>query len=303
MVEKSSGTLVRGNNVLNLTDLVARYWRRRWLIASSASLVAVAFGLAALLMRPLYEAKALLAPVTAEQGLGALSSAIGQLGGLASLVGVEVGNGDARTDEAIAVLRSRKFTRAFIEEKGLLGALYSEKFDVSKGTWKVSVRRPPTIGRAYELFDRKVRFVSRDKKTGLVLLVIQWRDRELAASWTNALVDRLNEEMRVRAIADATASISYLQRELDSTVHVDTRQAINRLVEAKIQQRMMASVTKEYAFRVVDPAAVPDADRPLRPRKTLMLIGGFAVGVLLALGVIPIIDNWGLRRADSGRVR
>jgi uncharacterized protein involved in exopolysaccharide biosynthesis len=282
-------------DVLDVELIISRYWRRRWFIASASLIVAALLGLAALLMRPVYESNVVLAPVTTQQGLGALSSALGQLGGLASLVGVNVGESDSRTEEAMAVLRSRKFTEAFIRELNLMPELYPDKWDAATGKWKTGDARVPTAERAYDLFDKRVRSVTKDKKTGLVTLTIEWTDRTQAASWANTLVQRLNGEMRDRAIAEASASIGYLQHELDNTVQVDTRQAINRLIEAKIQQRMVANVTQEYAFRVVDPAVVADADRPLRPKKLQMAVGGLLAGFFLALALIPILDRWGTR--------
>jgi uncharacterized protein involved in exopolysaccharide biosynthesis len=173
--------------------------------------------------------------------------------------------------------------------------LYSDKWDAAAGRWRAGDLRAPTAERAYELFNKRIRSITQDKKTGLVTLTVEWTDRAKAAAWANALVQRLDSEMRDRAIAETTANIGYLQHELDNTVQVDTRQAINRLIEAKIQQRMVANVTQEYAFRVVDPAVVADADRPLRPKKLQMTVGGLLAGLFLALALIPILDRWGTR--------
>jgi len=250
------------------------------------------FGVAAFLMRPVYQASVLMAPVTAEQGMGALSSALGQLGGLASLVGVSVGDGNSTTQEALAVLRSRKFTESFIAERNLMPRLFQNKWDAAKGSWKTSLTTPPTAERAFESFNRHVRFVTQDKKTNLVTLTIEWIDREEAADWANSLVQRLNSEMRARAIDEANASVGYLQKELDATAQVDTRAAINRLIEAQVKQRMIANVSMEYSFRVIDPAVVPDSDRPVRPRKAMMLAGGLLFGLLLGLIAVPLLDGW-----------
>jgi uncharacterized protein involved in exopolysaccharide biosynthesis len=67
---------------------------------------------------------------------------------------------------------------------------------------------------------------------------------------------------------------------------------INRLMEAEINRRMLANVTQEYAFRIVDRALVPDKADIVRPRKTVLLIGGpvlgLVVGILLAVIFGPL---------------
>ncbi len=102
-----------------------------------------------------------------------------------------------------------------------------------------------------------MRSVSKDKQTGLITLAIEWRDPVQAASWANELVARLNAEMRARAIARTSASIDYLQKELANTSEVETKRAMDRVMEAQINKRMLATVTEEYALRVVDRALPP----------------------------------------------
>jgi uncharacterized protein involved in exopolysaccharide biosynthesis len=70
-------------------------------------------------------------------------------------------------------------------------------------------------------------------------------------------------------------------------------------MEAQINQRMLANVTQEFAFRVVDRALPPDPDDAVGPSKlTLAALGpivGFAFGVFAVL-VVNIIAG---RRASA----
>jgi len=94
--------------------------------------------------------------------------------------------------------------------------------------------------------------------------------------------------------------LKYLERELTNTSTLGTREAINRLIEAQIKQRMLANVTLEFAFRVVDPATVADADDPVRPQKFLLFLLGPIVG--FSLGVFAILAFEWLRQG-TGRPR
>jgi uncharacterized protein involved in exopolysaccharide biosynthesis len=268
---------------LSLSSLTRILWARKWLIILSAALTAGAFAVIAFVMTPVYRATTIVIP--AEPGgasVGGLDSVLNQFGGLAALGGFGGGGsvtGGVGVEESLAVLRSREFTEQFIREKDLMPKLYGER--------SLNSDDPPTFADAYKFFDREIRRVARDTRTGLITVGIEWRDPILAAEWANQLVARLNAEMRARAIEYSNASVSYLEQELTSTAIVDIRAAISRLMEAQVNLRMLANVTEEYAFRVIDRALPPDRDDVLRPQKLLMIVmggvAGFLIGVVIVL--------------------
>jgi uncharacterized protein involved in exopolysaccharide biosynthesis len=280
---------------IDLGELFSRLWTGRlWLLASVVVFTA-GFTIAAFVMKPEYRSSTVLTPANAErEGMGGLGSALGQLGGLAALAGVNLGGNSADVEEALAVLQSREFTEAFIRDRNLLPKLYPKLWDDVNQRWKVPAAKQPTLAKGYQRFDHSIRTVVRDKKTGLVTLEIDWKDRKEAADWANDLVARVNAEMRDRAIRKAEAYIGYLEKELTGTTVVAAREAINRLIEAQIKQHMFANVNLDYSFRVVDKALPSDADDPVKPKKALMIVEGFAVGV--AVGIAAVL----LSRRRSG---
>jgi uncharacterized protein involved in exopolysaccharide biosynthesis len=263
------------------------------MVGCTATVTAL-FASVAFLMTPIYQVTAVLVPTSAERDNlgGMLGSALGSVGGLASLAGIGLGTGDSVTQEALAVLRSRQFTEQFITDMNLMPRLFAGLWDQSRGTWRADVENPPTIARAFKYFDARIRTVTHDKKTGLVKVQIEWTDRQEAAVWANELVQRLNQEMRARAIDKSEASTQFLEKELLATSLVETRQAINRLIEAQIKQRMLANVTHEYVFRIVDRALPPDQDDPIRPKKLLLLAAGPVVGFGFAAFGVLLFDWW-----------
>jgi uncharacterized protein involved in exopolysaccharide biosynthesis len=260
-----------------------------------AAIVAVFVALAttaAFLVTPVYRSSALLVPADVEgSGMGSLLGGLGELGGLAALAGVDLGGGRSATEESLAVLRSREFTEAFIRDRDLLPVLFHTAWDEDAKQWR-DPEDPPTMAEGYKYFHQTVRGVSQDTRTGLVTLRIDWRDPQVSADWANELVGRLNAEMRRRAIERTNASVEYLEKELENTVLVDTRTAISRLMETQINQRMLANVTAEYAFRVVDRALPPDEDDPVRPRKLLMVVAAAAAGLLLGIVIVLATRRW-----------
>lgn len=259
---------------------------------ASIVLFAVAFTAGAFLITPIYRSSVVFvaaSPPRARLG-GMLGGALGSLAGLGSAEGMNMGLSATDSEEALAVLRSRQFTEAFIEDQHLMGKLFPRKWDSERERWKVGVV-PPTSAKAYEYFNSWVRSVFDDKRTGLITLQIDWRDRDEAALWANELVRRLNAEMRSRAIRKADASIGYLEKELGSTTIVGTRDAIGRLMEEQINARMVADVTEEYAFRVVDKAMPADRTDVVRPRKLLLVPAGFIIGALFGVCAVLIVNR------------
>jgi uncharacterized protein involved in exopolysaccharide biosynthesis len=269
-----------------MSTLFARLLAKRWWILASVVVFTGAFGVIAFMMTPIYRASIILAPAAADRGADVVGAVSSTLGGLASIAGLPLGPRDAGTEEAIAVLQSREFTEKFIIDKNLLPVLFASAWNTATGTWKVPDDKQPTTGRAYKYFDKKIRTVTEDPKTGLVTMQIDWTDRNEAADWANELVQRLNEEMRARAVTKADASMSFLNKESQTTSTLEVQSAISRLIESTVKQRMLANVTRDYSFRVVDRAIAPDKDDIVKPQKALLLLVGALLGLIV--GVVPV---------------
>jgi uncharacterized protein involved in exopolysaccharide biosynthesis len=288
---------------MELRVLISALWVGRTWILTAVVLCTAGFLAAAFLIKPVYRASAVLISASAERNnmSGGVSSAFGSLGGLASLAGISVGTSDAATEESLAVLESRQFTEAFVRDLDLLPKLFPSKWDATAQKWKVNDDDRPTPVQAYLYFDKQIRTVVQDKKTGLITLQIDWVNRDESALWANELVRRLNAEMRSRALSKAEASVGYLETELAKTTEIETRGAISRLVEAQIRQRMLANVTQDYAFRVVDPAMIPDKANPIRPRKLALVLAGPLVG--LAFGIVYVLAMRAISNASKPEIR
>lgn len=265
---------------IDLFKLWNTLWRSRWLIASIIAAFALGSVAYALLMPPWYSANVLLAPVKEKASL----DLAGQLEGLASLAGI--GSGATGSVEAVAVLKSRDFARAFIEDQALLPVLFAEDWDAAANRWKLA--DPPDLRLAVKFFDENIRRVAEDRKTGLVTLSIEWKDPELAAAWANLLAVRLNDHMRQRALAEAEANVKYLRRELESTTVVMLQQSISRLLENEMQKLMLARGNAEFAFRIIDRAEVPRLKS--KPRRISIVVVAVLFAGFLSVFVVFIRD-------------
>lgn len=293
--------MTSADDTVDLRLLLNSFWAHRWWVAFSIIVSSAAFSLIALNLTPTYRASTVLVSTSGERNSlsGALGAALVQVGSLAGLAGIASGGGDGTTEEALAVLRSRQFTERFITELNLLPTLFPKEWDAAAGKWKVANHKRPTLAKAAKYFAEDIRMVTQDPKTRLVTVRIEWRDPQVAASWANELVKRLNAELRTRAITRSKASVAFLERELMSTSALGTKEAINRLIETQMRERMLANVTHEYAFRVVDIALPPDIDDPVRSSKLLLLLAGPVLGFVVGLVVARVRESMRLQRQGA----
>lgn len=205
----------------------------------------------------------------------------GGLGGLASLAGISLNGMNSFKAEAVATLGSRVLTNEFIQKENLLPVLFSSDWDSTTKTWK-HPKRPPDLWRADRLFEKHIRVIKTDQKTGLVVMMITWRDPRISAQWANGLVALTNDYMRQRTIAEAERNISYLNDEIAKTSVVAVKDEIYSLMEEEIRNEMVANGAREFALKVIDPALPPD--KPSFPKPIvwipLGLLGGLFLGYL-----------------------
>lgn len=275
-------------------------WRRRVIVVTIVVLSLLCGAAIAWLKTPLYRSSVVLAPRQSEEQGGALTAVLGQMGGLASLAGL-AGLGGQDSNDSLALLTSRAFFERFARDSQILPVLFSSNWDERSGQWKSTLRAEdiPTLDDGWELFNTRIRTISQDQKTGIVTLSITWKDRETAATWANALATRLNEDMRSRAIADSIATNRQLQEQLDKTSVVELQQAIHRLMEMQIKREVLARSRSDYAFAVVDPAVVSDADRFVSPKRALILLSALIIG--FASAVIFVILREGQGRGSPAQ--
>jgi uncharacterized protein involved in exopolysaccharide biosynthesis len=273
-----------------IVSLLVRRWRAIAICSFIFGAIAAIIGFT---MTPVFRSTISLIPSETNDRSGLTSGSAGQLGGLAALAGLGGlgGNLQSATNEALAVLQSRQFVQQFIELDKVMPKLYPKQWDPATKDWKLGLSKVPTMGKAYQVFTHEIMDVYQDKKTNTVTLSISWRDRNEAAEWANQLTDTLNARMREQAITEADQTIKYLEQELPVADTVELKHAISTMLESQLKIKAVASVRKQYAFRVIDPAVASDPDVRLRPHKAIYILIGLAMGVLTGIAIIFLTDE------------
>jgi uncharacterized protein involved in exopolysaccharide biosynthesis len=285
---------------VNLVDVFRVFARYHLLIIGMILLATLTTTATAFLLTPQYRADILVQPVSDADERDQYSGLLGQLGGIASLTGIKMDAQDNKY-KSIATLRSRQFTERFIEQEKLLPVLFADIWDQDSQSWRVDDNNEvPTQLDAYELFNKKIRRVSEDRMTGLVTLSISWSDPELAANWANRMIQAVNAALRQRVFEDSNKAIEYLQAQLKQTSVVELQDVLHRLIESEMKEAMLANINEEYAFRVIDPAVVPED--PSSPKIASLVVLGVVIGVLLGLFAALVLNYLRERRANLKEV-
>lgn len=295
---------------IDLRDLVINLWKGKFIILVVTVLFGVASIIYALSLPNIYRADTLLAPAETSSS-GGLSKIAGQLGGLATLAGVNLGGSESnQTDLAIQVLTSRKFINNFISSHDLLVPLMAVKgwdmekntlildnevYDSESNTW---IRQPdgmrgpiPTAQEAYEIFIKDIIKVSENKDSGLYTISISHNSPFIAQQWLLWLIDDLNNVMRERTIAETSKNLEYLNLQLEKTSVADMQSTFYKLIEEQTKSLMLAEVQEEFVFKMIDPPVIPEVKA--EPKRALICILGTLLGGIF--GVVIVLAKYGFR--------
>lgn len=266
---------------VDVVAIIQFIWRRRYIIGAGVLLFAVAAVVLALTAKEIYRGEVVVTEVQ-DNSLGGAAGLSGQLGGLAGLAGFNLGasRGDPR---AQGVLSSRYLLEQFVRSQNLVAAL-------TKDTGKRA-----TLWFAVKRFQEQVVDVHEDTRKDQTSITVDWTDPVLAAQWANGLVSLANEIVRQKALAESTRNIAYLNKQITQTSSVEIQKALYNLIESETKTLMLANARKEYAFRVVDPAVVPEVR--YSPKRTLMVLSGMVLGFLFGTLVAFALETYQGKKA------
>lgn len=287
---------------IDLGELWDVVWRGKWFIICVTSIFALASVVYALSLPNIYTSDALLAPTSTEHQ-GAIGSLAGQLGGLASLAGVNLGGAKAdKTGMAIEILKSREFFSKFAQQHNILPDLMAaEGWDLSNNEivydddkylsqadeWVREVKLPkqakPSMQEAKVEFGKLLK-VLQDDETGMLKISIEHYSPYVAKQWVDWLVEDINLVMKYRDKQEAEKSISYLQSQIEETSIFEHKTLLYQLIEEQTKTLMFAEVRDEYVFKTIDPALI--AEEKSKPSRALIVILAIMLGGSLSIIVV-----------------
>jgi uncharacterized protein involved in exopolysaccharide biosynthesis len=305
---------LHAHDEIDLRELFHVLWNGKALITMVTGLAAIISVSVALSLPNIYRSTAILAPKM-DGGTGGLSRLASQYGGIASLAGFNLGGlgGDGMTKPAIALerLKSLSFFKQHLYEDLLADLMAVESwdpsarqlmyddeiYDIASNKWLREVDPPrqsqPSDQEAHEKF-LTLLSVSEDKQTGLISVSVEHQSPDIAKRWVGLMVSRVSEDLRSKDIREAEESIKFLESQRKKTSLVSLDQVFAQLIEEQTKTIMLANVSKDYVFDVIDPPVAPELKS--KPSRALICVLGTLLGGMLGV-VIVLIRHYG--RQDS----
>jgi len=289
----------------DLRELLETLWAGKIKIIVITAIFAIASVTYSLSVSNEYRATTTL--VAAQQESGGLSGALGQLGGLASLAGVNLDGGEtSEARVAQEIMQSWSFIEGFIKSNNLaVELLAAESWDkasnkliinkdiydseskkwVSDEKW-VSEDGSPSSWTLFKAFSNRL-VVSKDKISGLLSVSIEYYSPHLAKQWLDLYVTAINSHMQQRQVSKVNNNIEYLQAQIEKTSIAKMQEVFYTIIEEQIKKKMLAEASPDYAFVAVSPSMVPEERS--KPQRALIcilvtLLGGM-LSVLLVLSI------------------
>ena len=159
-------------------------------------------------------------------------------------------------------------------------------------------KSPTECSGSYQEF-LKLLSVSENKQNGIVSISIEHQSPDIAQYWVELMVSRVSEDIRSNDIREASESIEFLSSQREKTSLVSLDEVFAQLIEEQTKTIMLANVSKNYVFDVIDPAVAPELKS--KPSRALICVLGASLGGLA--GVVMILLRHYGRRGTSVSLR
>ena len=235
---------------------------------------------------------------------GSLSQ-LGQLSGLASLVGVALPRSDATPFflyvESVA---SRAVADQLATDPELMKRVFRSEWDASTNRYVERLTTfdsianslrdlfgipvfpwTPPDGARLQLYLQNSVEVVEDTRKPIVTLRYEHEDPAFATAFLATLDRAIDSELRRKTLDRVNENITYLSQQLTAVRLAEHRQAIIGMLSEQEKSRMMASSTAPIAAETV--SGPTSSFRPTKPRQLLVIaatvLAGFLLGCILAL--------------------
>ncbi len=267
-------------------DLIA-YWRvvrkSRLFIMTLAAISVISTALYSIFLTDVYEAAAIIAPVSGKDNvqdrLSAFSQQFGMIPGLSMPA-------SSSSSEIVNTLNSNILRREVIERNNLMPLLFPERWDKGSGAWReekagkgpfmylaaISPWRKddgaPTMWDGVRSLKAIIR-VKSNPKDNTITVSADTYDPGLSARLVGSFLAALNDHVSGESKRVADSTRRYLEGQLRSTADPLIRQKIYNLIAHQIEVAMMSEVKENFAFKVIDPPQAPD--RKVGPKRLRMV--------------------------------
>jgi len=285
----SSTSEQAADDEIDLSELWRVIWRGKWIIVIATCVFTILSIFYAYSLPNQYKVTAILAPASSSSSLSRLP---GQLSGLASLAGINLGGsgGEDKSVVAMEIIKTWGFLEKFIQDHGIQVEVFAAKgwdrakneliidsslYNKKNKKWvrafneKKGQTAAPNSWELYESFKNRVS-ISKNEKNGLISLSVEYYSPFLAKKWADQLIVSINKHIQMQDKTEAEKSIQYLEKKIYETKIADMKNTFYKLIEEQRKNLMLAEVSDEYILKTLSEAKV--AMTSSNPKRSLIII-------------------------------
>ncbi len=265
---------------INLLDLFLVLLRHKFLIIFLVIVAGVGAVFYSLSLENIYRSEATLTPREEEKS----GPSIPSLGGLGGMMAGQLGLGGGGSLEKLqVVLGSRELTLKIIRKYELMPIIFEDMWDAEKGDWNAEVEDPPTMQDGLRAVKDGMLKVGSDMEKGTLTIGFEHKNPETAKEAVNYYIKELSETLRAEVLHDANENKRFFREQLDRTSDALLKEKIYNMLAKEIEKETFARAQKYYSFQVVDPPIVPDLDKKVAPKRSIICILSVFVAFFFAV--------------------
>lgn len=269
---------------INLRELAAVVWKRKFWIVGFVFLVCAATVFIVLRMDNIYESKAVLRPT--QNNTNQMSSVMSNLGGLASLAGVSTVGSVSPYNSMNAIIKDKDFIFNFIQSHEFEPFII-ENFQDIKAMPDYNENTKFFI---YKSLKGTLTFLE-DSKTGLVTVSLQNKNREFTKTFLDKLLIALSARYKLIEMKNLDERIENYKNEINKTSDITLKNKLSDIVSGLIQNKVLAQAQEYYGFEIIVKPSVSDAMDKVGPRRSLICVAMFILSTCVGIAGAVIING------------
>ena len=255
-------------NQINLLDYVKVIFKHKRLIVYIVAVGVILTAIVSMLMNPVYEARAVVAPVQQSAAQSSMSAIAAQFG----MFGIATPQ-SANVSEMINLLKSDILMQKIMEKNNLYDVFFKKNAFKGKNENQKAWEGIRAL--------REVVKVSENKKEQTLVLTARYKDPRIVEQILDYTLKELTEFMSNEAKRVADANRKHLEAQIEKTTDPFIRQKIYALIAQQIENAMMAEVKENFAFKMIDPPRIPD--QRIKPKRRQMVMIAFVISLFLGI--------------------
>ncbi|RJR14517.1 MAG: hypothetical protein C4581_13985 [Nitrospiraceae bacterium] len=262
------------NEEISLLDYISIIARHMKLIIITVAIAVTATAIISFFSPKIYEAKAVIMPVSQSQEHTGMSAVALQFG-LTS-------NQPSNTSELFSLLQSNILMERVIIKNNLVSLFFGEEARGKKENEQIWDGIRYLKSTIYKVRD--------NKREGIIELSAEYKDPEISAGILTSVLTELTDYMSSEAKRVADTNKEYLQSLIDKNSDPLIKQKIYGLIARQIEISMMAEVKENFAFKILDPPRIPD--RKIRPRIAMNIMLSFIISLAGGIGMAFMVEHF-----------